>query len=108
MAWKQALVDVLLALTVLLQAVSAIGLLAMPNLFDRIHYLGPASTVAPVLLAGAVVTIEAFDHQGILAVLLALFFLVFQPVLTHATARAARIRERGDWRASPTEAVRRP
>ena len=108
MEWRQVLVDVLLAATVLFQLVSAVGLLAMPNLFDRLHYLAPASTLAPVLLAVAVVMTESFDHQGVLTILLALFFLVFQPVLSHATARAARIRERGDWRAPDDEPVRRP
>ena len=33
--------------------------------------------------------------------------LVFQPVLTHATARAARMRELGDWRPSDKETVHR-
>jgi multicomponent Na+:H+ antiporter subunit G len=108
MAWEDAVVDALLGLTVLVQVVSAIGLLAMPNLFDRLHYLGPASTVAPVLLAVAVVVTERFDHQGIVALLLAVVFLVFQPVATHATARAARIREHGDWRLRAGEKVRRP
>lgn len=107
MAWKGALIDVLLALTVLLQLVSALGLLAMPHLYDRLHYLAPATSVAPVLLAGAVVTTESLDHQGIFAVLIAVFFLVFQPVITHAMARAARIREHGDWRLGAGEKVRR-
>jgi monovalent cation/proton antiporter MnhG/PhaG subunit len=106
--WKEVLVDVLLALTVLLQLVSALGVLAMPHVFDRLHYLAPATSVAPVLLAGAVVATESLDHQGILAVLIAVFFLGFQPVITHATARAARIREHGDWRVRPGERVRRP
>ncbi len=105
---RQAVVDVLLALTILVQLVSAVGVLAMPNLMDRMHYLGPASTVAPWLLAGAVVVTERFDHQGIVTLLLAVFLLVFQPVVTHATARAARIRELGDWRVQPDEKVRRP
>jgi monovalent cation/proton antiporter MnhG/PhaG subunit len=107
-AWKEVLVDTLLALTVLFQLVSAVGLLAMPHLFDRLHFLAPASTVAPILLAGAVVTVESLDHRGILAVLIAVFFLAFQPVITHAMARAARIREYGDWRLRLDEKVRRP
>jgi monovalent cation/proton antiporter MnhG/PhaG subunit len=108
MEWRQVAVDVLLALTVLLQLVSAVGLLAMPNLFDRIHYLGPASAVAPWLLAAAVVVTERLNHQGIVTLLLALFLAVFQPMVTHATARAARIREHGDWRVRADERVGRP
>ena len=102
-----ALVAVLLGFALVVLAVSALGLLLMPNLLDRLHYLGPASTVAPALVAAAVVVVEAFDHQGIDAVLLALFLAAIGPVLTHATARAARIRERGDWRIGDDEHVRR-
>ena len=108
MSWKAVLVDSLLVLTVLVTLVSALGLLLMPNLYDRLHYLGPASTVAPVLLAGAVVVTERFDHQGIVALLLAVVLFAFQPVLSHATARAARIRELGDWHLGPDEKAWRP
>ena len=100
-------VGVLLAVAVVVLLVSALGLLLMPHVFDRVHFLGPATTIAPVLVAAAVVTVEAFDHQGILTVLLALFLAMFGPVLSHATARAARIREHGDWRPGPNEPVRR-
>ena len=98
---------VLLGLAIAVLLVSALGLLLMPHVYDRVHFLGPASTIAPVLVAAAVVAVEAFDHQGIMTVLLALFLAVFGPVLSHATARAARIREHGDWRAGPDEPVRR-
>ncbi|HEX9375594.1 MAG TPA: monovalent cation/H(+) antiporter subunit G [Actinomycetota bacterium] len=108
MDWKDVVVGVLLGLAVAVQLGAALGLLLMPHLYDRLHFLGPAGTVAPVLVAAAVVTREALDHQGIFAVLVAAFMLAFQPVLTHATARAARIRRHGDWRVQPGEAARRP
>ena len=105
MSW---VVGILLALAIAVQLISALGLLLMPNVYDRVHFLGPASTIAPVLVAAAVVTVEAFDHQGIETVLLAVFLCVFGPVLSHATIRAARIRDHGDWRERPDESVRRP
>jgi len=108
MAWSDVLVAVLLGLAVVVQLGSVLGLLLMPHVYDRLHFLAPATSVAPVLVAGAVVTREALDHQGIIAVLIAVFLFAFQPVLTHATARAARIREHGDWRLQPGEAARRP
>lgn len=106
--WQQVVVDILLGLAIALQLVCALGLLLMPHVYDRVHFLGPATTIAPVLVAAAVVTVEAFDHQGIESVLLALFLAVLGPVLSHATVRAARIREHGDWHAGPDESVRRP
>jgi len=106
--WKEALIDVLLALSIAVQLVCALGLLLMPNVADRLHYLAPASTLAPVLVAGAIVAREALNHQGIEAVLLAAFLAVFGPIASHATLRAARIRERGDWRLGRDESARRP
>jgi len=99
---------ILLSLGVAIQVVSVAGLLAMPNLFDRLHYLAPASGLGTLLIAGAVAAREALDHQGIEALLIAGFLLVFAPVLTHATARAARIREHGDWRVQDEERVKGP
>jgi len=101
-------VGVLLSLAILVQLGSVLGLLLMPHVHDRLHFLSPATSVAPMLVAGAVVTVEALDHQGIFAILVALFMLVFQPILTHATARAARLKEHGDWRLQPGETARRP
>jgi len=100
-------VAVLLGGAVLLQAVSVLGVLLMPHVYDRLHFLAPASSVAPWLAAGAIWAKEALDHSGVIALLVAVFLLVFQPVLTHATARAARMRELGDWRPSDKETVHR-
>jgi multicomponent Na+:H+ antiporter subunit G len=80
----------------------------MPHLFDRLHFVTPLTSVAPWLVAGAVWTREAMDHQGIVALFVAVFLLVFGPVLTHATARAARMhRSDGEWREQPGETVHR-
>lgn len=106
--WKEVLVGVLLGSVVLINALCVMGLLFMPNLMDRLHFLTPATSVAGPLMAGAVVTTEALDHQGIIAILVAVILLFFGPVITHATARAARIRDLGDWQAKPDEKVHRP
>jgi monovalent cation/proton antiporter MnhG/PhaG subunit len=108
MVVKQIVIDVLLSIGVLVQLLSCIGVLFMPNLMDRLHFLSPATSVGPWFVAAAIVIEEAFAHQGIFAVIVAGFLLLFGPVLTHATARAARIRQRGDWRVQPDESVRRP
>ena len=61
-----------------------------------------------LLSIGAVLARESLSHQGIVAVLVALFLWVSGPVLTHATARAARVGELGDWRGESRRRERGP
>jgi multicomponent Na+:H+ antiporter subunit G len=100
---------VLLVAAVALELLACVGVLTMPNLNDRLHFLAPASTAGPTLVAAAVVAKEALDHQGIEAILVAVFLIVFGPVVSHATARAARLRSSRDWRErAGRETVHRP
>jgi multisubunit Na+/H+ antiporter MnhG subunit len=103
MTAQQVLIDVLLALAVLVAVGSTVGLIVARDDLDRLHYLAPASVVSPVLIATAVVAREAFDGRAIKAILVAGFFGVLNPILSQATARAARAREHGDWRLTPEE-----
>jgi multicomponent Na+:H+ antiporter subunit G len=90
-------VAVLLALGVGSVLLSAAGLLATRDPYDQLHFTGPATVIAPVAIAAAVLVEEPFSSAGIKSVLVALVMLATGPVLIHATARAARIRERGRW-----------
>lgn len=87
-------VDVLLGVAVLIQILCVVGVWRMPNAIDRLHFLTPASSLAPWLVAGAVWTRELLDHQGIVALLIAVLMLGWQPVLAHVTARAVTRRTR--------------
>lgn len=88
-------VVILLAAVVAVELLCCLGLLAMRNAFDRLHYLGPAATLGPVLLGAAVLVRHSSAQACIKVVLLVGLLLVINPVLAHATARAARIRETG-------------
>ena len=92
-----------------LEVIATLGVLVMPRVYERLHYLGPASLGA-VLIAAAVWVAEGSSFISIKATLLAAFLLVASPTLAHVTARAARISELGDWRprrAEVEEAERR-
>jgi multicomponent Na+:H+ antiporter subunit G len=97
---------VLLVLGVGIQLLSALGVLAMRNVYDRLHYVGSAG-VGAALVAVAVTVRESFSLIGNKTLLIALFLLVSGPVLVHATARAARVRERGGLAVSEGERVER-
>jgi multicomponent Na+:H+ antiporter subunit G len=90
-------VALLLGVGVAALVVSALGVLVMREALDRLHFTGPASTIAPVCFAAAVLVEEPLSSAGVKAVLVAALIVVTTPVLSHATARAARIREDGRW-----------
>jgi multicomponent Na+:H+ antiporter subunit G len=104
---KAVVIGVLLGAGILVQLVSCLGVMVMPNLMDRLHFLTPATSFGPAFIAAAIVVEEVLDHQGIVAMMVAGFLVTFGPVLSHATARAARIRQHGDWRIQPGEKVHR-
>ena len=100
---QQIVIDALLTLAALVALGSVVGLVAARDDLDRLHFLAPASVASPVLVAAAVVAREAFDGRAVKALLVAGFFLVLNPILSQATARAQRVREHGDWRLTPEE-----
>ncbi len=90
--------DVLLGLAVLIVASASVGVLVMRDAYQKLHFVTPAALVAPALVALAVlVQVGVFENAG--EMFLALLFLVIAgPFLSHATIRAIRVREKGDWR----------
>jgi monovalent cation/proton antiporter MnhG/PhaG subunit len=96
-------VAVLLAVGVASVLVSCLGVLVMRDALDRLHFTAPAATIAPVVVVAAVLVEEPLSSAGLKAVLVAVLIVVTTPVLSHATARAARIREHGHWRMLPHE-----
>jgi monovalent cation/proton antiporter MnhG/PhaG subunit len=93
----------LLALGVAVTWLSCLGVLLMRDPYDRLHYTAPASVLAPLPIAAAVVVSEGLSAAGVKAVLVALVLAGTNPVLGHATARAARIREFGQWTITDAE-----
>lgn len=90
--------DVFLGLAAAIVIVSSLGVLVMRDVYQKLHFVSPAALVSPVL-----VTLAVWLHAGntvtTLEAMLALLFIVIAgPFLTHATIRAARIRQTGDWR----------
>ena len=90
--------DVLLGLAVVIVAGASLGVLLMRDAYQKLHFVTPAALVAPVLVALAVlVQMGLYENSG--ETFLALFFMMIAgPYLSHATMRAIRVREKGDWR----------
>jgi multisubunit Na+/H+ antiporter MnhG subunit len=88
-----AAIAALLALTVLVELICCAGILAMRTPLQRLHYVGPAAMVCPVLVALAVaISKNPISGAGLKALFIAFVMVVFAPVLSHATGRAALAR----------------
>jgi multisubunit Na+/H+ antiporter MnhG subunit len=98
---REVVTDVLLALAVLTVAASAVGVAIMPDAYARLHYVTPAAVVAPALVAIAVFVTEGLDENTGETVVALVFMIAAAPFLSHATIRAIRVREAGDWRGRP-------
>jgi multisubunit Na+/H+ antiporter MnhG subunit len=100
---REVITDVLLALAVLTVAASAVGVGVGPDAYARLHYVTPAAVVAPVLVALAVFVTEGLDVNTGETVVALVFMIAAAPFLSHATIRAIRVREAGDWRGRPPD-----
>jgi multicomponent Na+:H+ antiporter subunit G len=86
----------LLTIGVAAQLVGVVGVVVAADVYDRLHFTAPASIFGPFAVALAIVIDEGpLSQAGLKSILVALLLLGLSPVLVHATARAAFVRERG-------------
>ena len=95
---RDVVVDVLLGLAVLTVAAAALGVAVMPDAYARLHYVTPAAIVAPVFVTLAIFVREGLDENTGETIVALFFMIVAAPFLSHATIRAMRVRDSGDWR----------
>jgi monovalent cation/proton antiporter MnhG/PhaG subunit len=88
---------VLLVVGATLELLAVLGVSAMRDVFDRLHYVGLAGFGA--LLIGAAVLVQAsFSLIGDKALATGVLLVLLGPVMVHTTARSLRTRHLGDWR----------
>ncbi len=105
MSGRTVVVWVLLAAAALVTLLCSVAVAAMRSPLQRLHFIAP-----PTTLSAAFVTIALFidEHDKDAcgkAVLVTIVLTMMNGVATHATARAARIREHGTWVPVPGEHV---
>jgi multicomponent Na+:H+ antiporter subunit G len=93
----------LLGLAVLVVAGASLGILLMRDAYQKLHFVTPAALVAPVLVTLAVLVEEGLDENSGETCLALVFLVIAGPYLSHATMRAIRVREKGDWRPGKEE-----
>jgi multisubunit Na+/H+ antiporter MnhG subunit len=101
---RDAIVYGLLAAGVGVELVACLGIALMAGVYDRLHYVAPA-TVGAILIVAAIWVREGPSTIALEGTLVAGFVLFASPALVHGTARAARISEHGDWRPQRGEGI---
>lgn len=85
--------DLLLALAVLVVAAAVLGVVVMRDVYQKMHYLSPLGLTAPILVALAVSVQKGWYENTTQSWLTVMIMAIASPVLTHATMRAARLRD---------------
>jgi monovalent cation/proton antiporter MnhG/PhaG subunit len=99
------LVDVFLIVGVTCQFICCLGVVVMPTVFDRLHFVGAGTTLGPLLIGAAVLVRQTTSAAGIETFVVMALIVLLSPVLLLATVRAARQFELG--RIGPTPDERR-
>ena len=102
MSWRAVVAVILLIAGGLLELIAVLGVCAMRDAYDRLHYPGLAAFGA-LLIAVAVLVRESFSLIGDKALLVGVILVLSGPVLTQTTVRSLLIRELGDWRIKARE-----
>ncbi len=98
-------IAVLLALCVLSTAICCLALILVKDVFNRMHYLAPVTSFSVLALLAAVALQNGWSQGTIKTILILLVLFLVNAVLTHATARAARVRQFGHWLPHPKEHI---
>lgn len=84
---------------------SCVALAFVKGFFNRLHYLAPVTTISITLLLAAVIIKFGWGQAAIKTFLVWFVLLLINTVLSHATARAARVRDLGHWTPDPEEKI---
>lgn len=105
MSIAQWAIDILLFSSLALTVFCCVALVLVSGLYNRMHYLGPVTSASITLLLAAVIVKYGWGQATIKTFLVWLVLVLNNAVLTHATARAARVRQLGHWKPQPKENI---
>ncbi len=99
-------IAILVYVAVAVALLSAWLMLRMRDEYQMMHFLAPPASVSVILLTVAIFLHQGLKPESFKAVFIIVVLLMMNTVVTHATARAFRIREsRPDWKPAPGEEV---
>jgi multicomponent Na+:H+ antiporter subunit G len=97
------IVDVLLGIGVACELLCVTGFVLMRTVYDRLHYVGASTAVGPFFILAALLVREGLSAEGMEAIAAVSILFLVNPMLVHATARAARRIHFGGVAALPEE-----
>jgi monovalent cation/proton antiporter MnhG/PhaG subunit len=83
----------------------SIGLAVVRDSYQRIHFSAPVTSIAIVLITSAVWIEDSQWQARIKSALIAIMLFFMNSVLSHATARAIRLRKLEHWEVESDEQV---
>ena len=82
-----------------------VAMLRMKDACQMMHFMSPPASVSAGLIVIAIFLQQGFKPESFKALFILAVLTLMNAVVTHATARAFRIRETHNWRALPGEEV---
>ncbi len=96
---------ILLGLAVGLAVVCSVGMAIMRDAYQRLHFAAAIVSLSSPLIVIAVFLEESQAQARLKVVLIAVLLFCLNAVLTHATAKATRVRKTGHWQVHPEERI---
>ncbi len=97
--------SILLGLAVGLSILCSFGMAIMRNAFQRLNFAAAVVFFSSWLIVIAVFLEESAAQARLKVVLIAVLLFCLNAALTHATAKATRIRKAGHWQVRPDEHI---
>jgi multisubunit Na+/H+ antiporter MnhG subunit len=98
--------EVLVYAAVAIALMSAWLMLRMKDEYQMMHFMSAPASISTILITAAIFLQDGAKPESFKALFIIFVLLVMNSVVTHATARAFRIREtRADWRPGEGESV---
>jgi multicomponent Na+:H+ antiporter subunit G len=80
---------ILIVTGVFFLAVSALGLLRLPDFYTRAHAVGKSETLGSILVLGGLAVYNGLELSTVKILFILFFVLIANPTATHAVTRAA-------------------
>ena len=99
-------IQVLVYAAVIIALMSSWLMLRMKDEYQMMHFMSPPASLSAILITVAIFLQNGRKPEGFKALFIVMVLLMMNSVVTHATARAFRIRESRDkWRRTQGENV---